>query len=61
MDLKPCGLSNAKERGMIRDVTSEIQEVEPIWGLIYEAFGAAEAGDFYECLCALEGLRQLSA
>ena len=41
-------------------VAAEIREIEPILGLLFEAFGAAELGRFEECARSLEGIRRLN-
>ena len=41
-------------------VAAEIREFEPVLGLLFEAFGAAEVGGFEECARSLEGVRRLN-
>ena len=41
-------------------VAAEIRQIEPVHGLLFEAFTAAEVGDFEECGHSLEGVRRLS-
>jgi hypothetical protein len=41
-------------------VATEIRQIEPVHGLLFEAFTAADVGDFEECGRSLEGVRRLS-
>jgi hypothetical protein len=41
-------------------VAAEVRESEPVLGLLFEAFGAAEVGNFEQCGRSLEGVRRLN-